>query len=84
MEVQITGQYTTLIVLHRDTPGIIAAVTDVLATSQVNICNFRLSRQKKGGVAIMTIEMDSSFDRQLNERVEALPNVISSTMLLPN
>ncbi len=84
MEVQITGQYTTLIVLHRDTPGIIAAVTDVLATSQVNICNFRLSRQKKGGVAIMTIEMDSSFDRQLNERVEALPNIISSTMLLPN
>lgn len=84
MEVQITGQYTTLIVLHRDTPGTIAAVTDVLATSQVNICNFRLSRQKKGGVAIMTIEMDSSFDRQLNERVEALPNIISSTMLLPN
>lgn len=84
MEVQITGQYTTLIVLHRDTPGTIAAVTDVLAASQVNICNFRLSRQKKGGVAVMTIEMDSRFDRRLNERVEALPNIISSTILLPN
>lgn len=84
MEVQITGQYTTLIVLHQDTPGTIAAVTDVLAASQVNICNFRLSRQKKGGVAVMTIEMDSRFDRRLNERVEALPNIISSTILLPN
>ena len=84
MEVQITGQYTSLIVLHKDTPGTIAAVTDVLAAGQVNICNFRLSRQKKGGVAVMTIEMDGSFGQELNEQIEALPNIISSTMLLPN
>lgn len=84
MDVQITGQYTTLIVLHQDTPGTIAAVTDVLAASQVNICNFRLSRQKKGGIAVMTIEMDGSFDCELNKRIESLPNILSSTMLLPN
>lgn len=84
MEVQITGQYNTLIVLHQDTPGTIAAVTELLAEVQVNICNFRLSRQKKGGVAVMTIEMDGSFDPALNKRIEALPNILSSTMLLPN
>lgn len=84
MEVQISGQYTTLIVLHQDTPGTIAAVTDVLAAEQVNICNFRLSRQKKGGVAVMTIETDGSLSPSLNSRIEALPNILSSTMLLPN
>ena len=83
MEVQITGQYTCLIVLHRDTPGTIAAVTDVLAAHGVNICNFRLARQKKGGEAVMTIEMDGSFDGALNREVEALPNILSSTMLQP-
>lgn len=84
MEVQITGQYTSLIVLHQDTPGTIAAVTELLAEGQVNICNFRLSRQKKGGVAVMTIEMDGGFDPALNRRIEALPHILSSTMLLPN
>ena len=84
MEVHISGQYNTLIVLHQDTPGTIAAVTELLAEGQVNICNFRLSRQKKGGVAVMTIEMDGGFDPALNRRIEALPNILSSTMLLPN
>ena len=83
MEVQITGQYTSLIVLHQDTPGTIAAVTELLAEGQVNICNFRLARQEKGGEAVMTIEMDGSFDGALNREVEALPNILSSTMLQP-
>ena len=47
MEVSITGQHTTLIVLHRDAPGTIAAVTEVMADAGVNICNFRLSRQSR-------------------------------------
>ena len=31
----------------------------------------------------MTIEMDGSFDGALNREVEALPNILSSTMLQP-
>ena len=66
MEVSIMGQHTTLIVLHRDAPGTIAAVTEVMAEAGVNICNFRLSRQQKGGDAVMTIEIDGSFGPELN------------------
>lgn len=83
MEVSITGQQTTLIVLHRDAPGTIAAVTDVLATAGVNICNFRLSRQTRGGAAVMTIEIDGIFGPELNEKIKLLPNIFSSTMLQP-
>ena len=32
----------------------------------------------------MTIEMDGGFDPALNRRIETLPNILSSTMLLPN
>ena len=83
MEVSITGQHTTLIVLHRDAPGTIAAVTEVMAEAGVNICNFRLSRQQKGGDAVMTIEIDGSFGPELNQKINVLPNVFSSTMLQP-
>ncbi|MCC8026486.1 MAG: L-serine ammonia-lyase, iron-sulfur-dependent subunit beta [Clostridium sp.] len=83
MGVSITGQYTTLIVLHRDAPGTIAAVTEVMADAGVNICNFRLSRQQRGGQAVMTIEIDGSFGPELNETIKTLPNIFSSTMLQP-
>ena len=83
MDVSITGQHTTLIVLHRDAPGTIASVTEVLADAGVNICNFRLSREQKGGQAVMTIEIDGSFGQALNDKVQVLPNIFSSTMLQP-
>lgn len=83
MEVSITGQYTTLIVLHRDAPGTIAAVTEVMAEAGINICNFRLSRRKKGGQAVMTIELDGAVKDGLNEKINTLPNIFSSTMLKP-
>ena len=83
MEVAVTGQQTTLIVLHRDAPGTIASVTEVMAEAGANICNFRLSRQKRGGDAVMTIEVDGTFGPEINERIKTLDNVFSSIMLQP-
>ena len=83
MEVAVTGQQTTLIVLHRDAPGTIASVTEVMAEAGANICNFRLSRQKRGGEAVMTIEVDGTFGPEINERIKTLDNVFSSIMLQP-
>ena len=74
----------TFIVLHRDAPGTIARVTELLAQQGTNICNFHLSREERGGVAVMTIEVDGRTDLAMNTAVEKLPNVISSTMLIPN
>ena len=54
-----------------------------MAEAGVNICNFRLSRQQKGGDAVMTIEIDGSFGPELNQKIKVLPNVFSSTMLQP-
>lgn len=58
MAVTLNGEFFTLIVTHRDTPGAIAEVTDVLTEYNANICNFHLSRKAKGGEAVMSIEVD--------------------------
>ena len=83
MPVELSGQYTTLIILHRDAPGTIASVTECLSEHGVNICNFRLAREQKGGTAVMTIEVDGKLGQSINERIRTLPNVIRSTMLEP-
>ena len=81
MEVSLTGQNPALIVLHKDAPGTIAAVTELMAEYGVNICNFHLARKEKGGMAVMTIESDSYLGPELNERINRLENIYSSTML---
>ena len=83
MPVRISGQHPSLIVQHRDRPGVIAEVTDLLADRGVNICNFSLSLRQKGGVAVMTIEMDGGLDEALAARVRALPDVMLCVTLLP-
>lgn len=81
LEVSFTGQYNTLLVLHYDKPGTIAAVTNFMAYSEVNIGNFRLARPKKGGEALMTIEVDGDVSDDLINRLRILPNVINVVLI---
>ncbi len=81
MDVQFTGQYNTLIVLHRDTPGVIAAVTNAMASSGTNIGNFRLSRPQKGGEAVMTIEVDGDVSDSMIRWLREL-NHITGVVLI--
>ncbi|WP_173452653.1 L-serine ammonia-lyase, iron-sulfur-dependent subunit beta [Eubacterium pyruvativorans] len=86
MPVSLSGQYLTLIVLHRDTPGVIATVTELLSAHGANICSFHLARQEKGGVAVMTIEIDSKINCELpvlKEELERDPEITTCTAMLP-
>lgn len=81
MSVSFTGQYNTLLVLHYDKPGTIAAVTNFMAYSGTNIGNFRLSRPKKGGEAVMTIEVDGDVSDNLIQSLRILPNIINVVLI---
>lgn len=81
MEVSFTGEHNTLLVLHHDRPGTIAAVTNYMAESTLNIGSFRLNRPVKGGEALMTIEVDSEVPCDLIRGLKQLPNVIHVTLI---
>ncbi len=57
-EVEITGEFDTLMVVARDVPGTTAAVTRLLAERDVNIAFLEVTRQKRGGEATMIVEAD--------------------------
>ncbi len=75
MESAFTGQSDTLIIPHRDTPGVIATITQALALYGVNIGNFKLTRPTKGEMAIMTIEVDGEVSHDLVALLKKQPNV---------
>ena len=83
MEVQLTGECPTLIVVHQDVPGTIAAVTEAVADRRVNIGSFRLTRQSRGGPAVMAREMDGAVGQEVADAVAMLPHVLHVTLLQP-
>ncbi|MEL3907179.1 MAG: L-serine ammonia-lyase, iron-sulfur-dependent subunit beta [Treponema sp.] len=84
MEVKITGQSPTVIVVHDDVPGMIAAVTALMAQHKLNVYAFNLARDKKGGTAIMSLQVDGrSLEGNLKQSIEAVPGVTKVIFIHP-
>ena len=73
----------TILVMHRDKPGVIAAVTQLMhwEYADLNISNFHLSRQSKGGDAIMTIEIDGQPPENLIPAIRKIENVTNAILI---
>ena len=83
MPVSITGESSTILVMHRDKPGVIAAVTQLMhfEYADLNIANFHLSRQNKGGEAIMTIEIDGQPPEELVSEIRKIEQVTNAILI---
>lgn len=81
MSVSFTGQYNTILVRHLDKPGAIAAVAQFMAGSGMNIGNFRLSREHRGGEALMTIEVDGDVSDAVMDALNALEPVQKAVLI---
>lgn len=62
MEVHFTGEYATILVRQKDTPGVVAHITKCLSDYKINIAFMRLYRESKGEIAYTIIEADESID----------------------
>ena len=58
IDVDFTGEYSTLIIGHQDATGVAAYITGILSDHAVNIAFMRLYREEKGAKAITVIESD--------------------------
>ena len=79
-EVDFTGMYETLIVTHKDAPGVINSVTSVLYSENINVAFMRVFRHQKGQEATMIFELDNKVSDELIEKIkniELLHNVIT-------
>ena len=78
---EFTGEYDTLIVYHKDTPGVIAAVTSLLASHNINIAQMKVYRSHRGGRSVIVLETDEQVDEKLCRQVKAVPNVTGAIFL---
>ena len=83
MNVEFNGENSTILVTHWDKPGVIAAVTQLMhwEYADLNISNFHLSRQSKGGEAIMTIEIDGQPPEDLIAAIRKIEHVSNAILI---
>lgn len=75
VEVDFTGEYSALIVIHKDTPGVVAYVTHVLSEHNVNIAFMRLFREGKGHTAYSIIESDGTLPETIPSELRNNQNI---------
>ena len=78
-DVELSGNYTTMIVEHIDKKGTLAFVTTVLSAYDLNIGSLRLYRESKGKIAYAIIEVDTNVKESVVSALsgfEAVRNVV--------
>lgn len=81
LELEFTGEYTTIIISHKDKPGVIAGVTKILAEYLINIAFMRVYRHGKGQRAFMIIETDDDINSKVIEDIEEIKDVANTYLV---
>lgn len=75
VEVEFTGEYSTLIVIQNDKPGVVAHITNCLSQVNTNIAFMRLFREQKGARAYTIVESDEKIPEEVLEGIRKNVNV---------
>ena len=81
IDVDFTGEYSTLIISQTDKPGVVAHITRVLSERNVNIAFMRLFREEKGAKAFTVVESDEKIPEEVVEQIRENP-LVSDVMLV--
>ena len=74
-DINFSGAYHTLLLEHEDKPGVIARVARVIADDEVNIATLHCARRKRGGFAMMSVEVDRSLSQYVLDYLTHVPYV---------
>jgi len=81
IDVDFTGEYSTLIVKQKDTAGIVAHISRCLAEQNVNIAFMRLYREAKGETAYTIIESDQMIPPDIIDSINTHESIYETTVI---
>lgn len=77
-DVDLTGQYPALVIVHKDRPGVVNKVTAILARYKINIAYMRVSRKMRGQEAMMILETDDELSTEVVEDCSEIPRLLKA------
>ena len=82
IDVQITGEHTSVVVRQRDVAGVLAHIAKCLSDDGVNIATTRMFRERRGEVAYTVLECDQGVNDDTRELILSNPG-ISAVRVVP-
>lgn len=70
MEVSFGCEYPTILIFHRDMPGVISQVTGMLAQNGINIAFMRCFRSSRRQNACMVLETDEAVEEDILKSIK--------------
>lgn len=81
VDIDLSGDYHTLVIRHRDLPGVVASVTNILSKYNINIAFMKLYREDKGSIAYSIIEADDEILPDVITKIEEVSNVSQAFLI---
>ena len=74
-KVEFNGNYPTVLIKHKDLPGMISKVSGLISKANINIAFLKVFRLSKGQTATMVFETDSPVPKKLIDEINELGNI---------
>lgn len=84
VDIDLSGEYYTVVTKHKDLPGVVAAITNILSSFDINIAFMKLYRENKGSIAYSIIEADQPIQKEVIHEMEALNSILSAYLIEKN
>ncbi|MEG2038179.1 MAG: L-serine ammonia-lyase, iron-sulfur-dependent subunit beta [Oscillospiraceae bacterium] len=81
VDIKLSGEYSTLLVRQKDTPGVLAHITLAFAKENVNIAFTRMYREEKGTIAYTIIEADGDIPQAVIADIEQSTSIYSTVLI---
>jgi L-serine dehydratase len=82
-KVEFTGEYPTLIIKHKDVPGMVSSITAILYENNINIAFLKVYRSSRGSEATMIFETDSIVTSSVIEKINVLSYIDKVIVINP-
>ena len=83
VEIDLSGDYDTIVVKQHDKPGVVAFITRTLSESGVNIAFMRLYRENRGKLAYTIVEADQAIHRETVRTIFEHPDIVAARRITP-
>ena len=82
-DTNISAECPTIMLTHRDIPGMVSEISRVLTENNINIGIMRVSRKIKGDKATTVIETDSVISDDIVGRLERINGILNVCVINP-
>lgn len=75
VDVNLTGEYHSLVIRQTDTPGVLAHIANCLSACHINIATARMYREDKGRIAYTIMETDDTLPDVIVPALKCNPDI---------